>query len=383
MTAALEQGRGGHALAQPARRRGRREGRRGRRRRAPRARRRGPRRDRRRCSDAGRAGQGGDALRHARAVQPRRADAAVHRRHPRGEGRARRHRLPRSRTRTSRAAASRSCARRASRSTSACREAEARRAHRALDEVRHDRDCRTSRSSSRSRSTGASRPRTGASKWVTGPEARARVHAAARRSTTPSPSASAPPSPTIRASPSATRRAQSPLRVVFDTKLRLPLARAPRPDRARGPDAGSSAAPTRPPRPRRRSSSAGSRSCARRRSAEGRIDPQRGAAPARGPRDRHRHGRGRRRARRERARRALVDELHAFIAPILLGPRGRPGRRGLGRPGHPGRGAAHRDPRWELVRERRPRPRRRSVPGALRPPERVERRPRQTGQIRH
>lgn len=44
----------------------------------------------------------------------------------------------------------------------------------------------------------------------------------------------------------------------------------------------------------------------------------------------------------------LADELHAFIAPILLGPRGRPGAVDWAGPDTPGEAPRILDPRWEL-----------------------------------
>ena len=123
--------------------------------------------------------------------------------------------------------------------------------------------------------------RTGASKWVTGPEARARVHALARARTTPSPSASAPRSPTIRASPCATRPGASPLRVVFDTKLRLPPHSRLVETATRHPDAGSSAAPTRRRAHEEALVARGVEVLRAPSSAEGRIDVAARAAPAR------------------------------------------------------------------------------------------------------
>jgi diaminohydroxyphosphoribosylaminopyrimidine deaminase/5-amino-6-(5-phosphoribosylamino)uracil reductase len=45
----------------------------------------------------------------------------------------------------------------------------------------------------------------------------------------------------------------------------------------------------------------------------------------------------------------LADELHAFIAPVLLGPRGRPGAVDWAGPDTPGEAPRIVDPRWELV----------------------------------
>jgi len=44
----------------------------------------------------------------------------------------------------------------------------------------------------------------------------------------------------------------------------------------------------------------------------------------------------------------LADELHAFIAPILLGPRGRPGAVDWAGPDTPTEAPRIVDPKWEL-----------------------------------
>ena len=45
----------------------------------------------------------------------------------------------------------------------------------------------------------------------------------------------------------------------------------------------------------------------------------------------------------------LADELHAFVAPVLLGPRGRPGAVDWAGPDTPTEAPRIVDPRWELV----------------------------------
>jgi diaminohydroxyphosphoribosylaminopyrimidine deaminase/5-amino-6-(5-phosphoribosylamino)uracil reductase len=45
----------------------------------------------------------------------------------------------------------------------------------------------------------------------------------------------------------------------------------------------------------------------------------------------------------------LCDELHAFLAPILLGPRGRPGAVDWAGPDTPTEAPRIANPRWELV----------------------------------
>ena len=44
----------------------------------------------------------------------------------------------------------------------------------------------------------------------------------------------------------------------------------------------------------------------------------------------------------------LADELHAFIAPILLGPRGRPGAVDWAGPATPGEAPCIGEPQWEV-----------------------------------
>lgn len=45
---------------------------------------------------------------------------------------------------------------------------------------------------------------------------------------------------------------------------------------------------------------------------------------------------------------AVADELHAFIAPILLGPRGRPGAVDWAGPATPADAPSIADPQWEV-----------------------------------
>jgi diaminohydroxyphosphoribosylaminopyrimidine deaminase/5-amino-6-(5-phosphoribosylamino)uracil reductase len=189
--------------------------------------------------------------------------------------------------------------------------------------------------------------RSGASKWVTGPEARARVHAlrAAHDAVAIGIGTALTDDPrlTVRDAPGP-----SPLRVVFDTKLRLPpharlVETAPDvptlvlcSDDA--PASNEEALVTRGVEVLRAPSS-----------AEGRIDPQAALRllGARGVVTLMVEG-GAELAGSILAGR-LCDELHAFIAPSLLGPRGRPGAVDWAGPDTPTEAPRIANPRWELV----------------------------------
>ena len=192
--------------------------------------------------------------------------------------------------------------------------------------------------------------RTGASKWVTGPEARAKVQELRARHDAVAvgigTALADDPRLTLREialAPSG----RSPIRLVFDTQLRLPLdarlvttarevptwvlAGAEAPEQAEQAlvDAGCVVlrAPT---------------------SAEGRVDVTaamrlcaaqgivsilvKGGAELAGSLLASR----------------VPDELHAFVAPILLGPRGRPGAVDWAGPDTPTEAPRIVDPRWEL-----------------------------------
>ena len=188
--------------------------------------------------------------------------------------------------------------------------------------------------------------RTGASKWVTGPEARALVHALRSRHDAVAvgigTALSDDPRLTVRDAPGA-----SPVRVIFDTRLRLPTharlveSAAEIPTwvicSADAPSENEEALTTRGVEVLRAPSS-----------AEGRLDA--GAAmrmlAARGVVTLMVEG-GAELAGSILAGR-LADELHAFVAPILLGPRGRPGAVDWAGPDTPGDAPRIADAQWEL-----------------------------------
>jgi diaminohydroxyphosphoribosylaminopyrimidine deaminase/5-amino-6-(5-phosphoribosylamino)uracil reductase len=188
--------------------------------------------------------------------------------------------------------------------------------------------------------------RTGASKWVTGPEARARVHLLRSQHDAVligiGTALADDPRLTVRDAPG-----HSPLRVVFDTKLRLPVGSRLVQTAREAPtwvvcttDAPSSNEEAliergvdvlrAPP------------------SAEGRIDPVAGLKmlAARGIVTVMVEG-GAELAGSLLAA-AVIDELHCFIAPILLGPRGRPGAVDWAGPATPADAPCIGDPQWEV-----------------------------------
>jgi diaminohydroxyphosphoribosylaminopyrimidine deaminase / 5-amino-6-(5-phosphoribosylamino)uracil reductase len=187
--------------------------------------------------------------------------------------------------------------------------------------------------------------RTGASKWVTGPEARAKVHELRSRT-----DAVAVGIGTVVADdPRLTVRevsAPSPVRLVFDTKLRIPTSARLIATARETPtwvitslESSSAVEQTLtelgvevlrvPP------------------SAEGRIDVTAAlrSLAQRGIVSLMVEG-GAELAGSVLASR-LADELHAFIAPILLGPRGRPGAVDWAGPDTPSEAPRIVDPHWE------------------------------------
>jgi len=191
--------------------------------------------------------------------------------------------------------------------------------------------------------------RSGASRWVTGPDARAKVHLLRSRSD----AVAVGIGTTIADDPRLTVRdapGESPLRVVFDTNLRLTpeskLAQTAKEVPTLvlcGPDASADAEAT--------LSALGVECMRLPLSAEGRLDvlvalrmlAQRGVVSLLVEGGAELAGSflaGR-----------LADELHAFIAPILLGPRGRPGAVDWAGPDTPQQAPRIAAPAWELVGE--------------------------------
>ncbi len=188
--------------------------------------------------------------------------------------------------------------------------------------------------------------RTGASKWVTGPEARARVHLLRAQHDAVvvgiGTALADDPRLTVRDAPG-----QSPLRIIFDTKLRLPLAGRLVQSAREVPtwvvcttDAPSSAEDQLVER--------GVEVLRAPSSAEGRIDPiaalrllaTRGIVAVMIEGGAELAG--------SVLAGAVVDELHCFIAPILLGPRGRPGAVDWAGPATPAEAPGIVDPQWEV-----------------------------------
>jgi diaminohydroxyphosphoribosylaminopyrimidine deaminase/5-amino-6-(5-phosphoribosylamino)uracil reductase len=191
--------------------------------------------------------------------------------------------------------------------------------------------------------------RSGASKWVTGPDARAKVHLLRSRADAVAvgigTAVADDPRLTVRDAPG-----DSPLRVVFDTNLRI-LPESFLAQTARevptlvlcGPEAPADAEAV--------LTSLGVECKRMPMSTEGRLDVvtalrmlgQRGVVTMLVEGGAELAGSflaGR-----------LADELHAFIAPILLGPRGRPGAVDWAGPDTPQQAPRIANPSWELVGE--------------------------------
>jgi diaminohydroxyphosphoribosylaminopyrimidine deaminase/5-amino-6-(5-phosphoribosylamino)uracil reductase len=188
--------------------------------------------------------------------------------------------------------------------------------------------------------------RTGASKWVTGPEARARVHLLRAKHDAIAvgigTAIADDPRLTVRDAPG-----KSPLRVVFDTKLRLQAHSRLVASAAEVPtwvicseDAPASNEEELTVR--------GVEVLRAPSSAEGRIDAVAALKilASRGVVTLLCEG-GAELAGSMLAGR-LADELHAFIAPILLGPRGRPGAVDWAGPATPAEAPRIANPEWEV-----------------------------------
>lgn len=191
--------------------------------------------------------------------------------------------------------------------------------------------------------------RSGASKWVTGPDARAKVHLLRSRSdgvvVGVGTAVADDPRLTVRDAPG-----DSPIRIVFDTNLRVPLesrlvttAKTIPTLVLAGPDASAEL--------EAQLVAFGVEVIRMPLSTEGRLDvvsalrmlAQRGIVSLLVEGGAELAGSflaGR-----------LADELHAFIAPILLGPRGRPGAVDWAGPDTPQQAPRIAHPAWELVGE--------------------------------
>jgi diaminohydroxyphosphoribosylaminopyrimidine deaminase/5-amino-6-(5-phosphoribosylamino)uracil reductase len=189
--------------------------------------------------------------------------------------------------------------------------------------------------------------RTGASKWVTGPEARAKVHELRSRM-----DAVAVGIGTVVADdPRLTVRevaAPSPIRVVFDTKLRIPSG-ARLVTTARETPTWIVTSLEASPAVEQTLSDQGVEILRAPPSAEGRIDVTAAlrALAQRGVVSLMVEG-GAELAGSVLASR-LADELHVFVSPILLGPRGRPGAVDWAGPDTPSEAPRIIDAHWERI----------------------------------
>ena len=191
--------------------------------------------------------------------------------------------------------------------------------------------------------------RSGASKWVTGPDARAKVHLLRSRSD----AVVVGVGTAVADDPRLTVRdalGDSPVRVVFDTNLRVPLD-SRLVTTAREIPTLVLAGPEAPTDVEQHLKTFGVEVVRLAMSTEGRLDvvsalrllAQRGIVSLLVEGGAELAGSflaGR-----------LADELHAFIAPILLGPRGRPGAVDWAGPETPQQAPRIANPAWELVGE--------------------------------
>jgi len=188
--------------------------------------------------------------------------------------------------------------------------------------------------------------RSGSSKWVTGPEARALVHALRSRHDAVAigigTALTDDPRLTVRDAPGP-----SPLRVVFDTKLRLsPHSRLTE----TAPDVPTwvLASPDAPSANEEALTTRGVEVLRTPTAAEGRLDVEAALRllAGRGVVALMVEG-GAELAGSFLAAR-LADELHAFVAPLLLGPRGRPGAVDWAGPETPAEAPRISEAHWEL-----------------------------------
>ena len=188
--------------------------------------------------------------------------------------------------------------------------------------------------------------RTGASKWVTGPEARARVHLLRAQHDAVMIGIGTvladDPRLTVRDAPGS-----SPVRVVLDTKLRLPVV-SRLAQTAREVPTWVMCTTDAPHSAEEALTERGVEVLRTAPSAEGRIDPlaalkvlaSRGVVTVMAEGGAELAG--------SLLAGAAVDELHCFIAPILLGPRGRPGAVDWAGPASPAEAPFIAHPQWEV-----------------------------------
>lgn len=192
--------------------------------------------------------------------------------------------------------------------------------------------------------------RTGASKWVTGPEARAKVQELRARHDAVAvgigTAVADDPRLTLR-EPVLASNGRTPVRLVFDTHLRLPL-NARMVQTARDVPTWVLAGADAPEAAEEALVEAGCVVLRAPTSAEGRVDVTAAMrlCAAQGIVSILVEG-GAELAGSLLASR-VPDDLHAFVAPILLGPRGRPGAVDWAGPDTPTEAPRIVDPRWEL-----------------------------------
>jgi diaminohydroxyphosphoribosylaminopyrimidine deaminase / 5-amino-6-(5-phosphoribosylamino)uracil reductase len=191
--------------------------------------------------------------------------------------------------------------------------------------------------------------RTGASKWVTGPDARARVHVlrAANDAVAIGIGTALADDPrlTVRDAPGS-----SPLRVIFDTKLRLPLHSRlvdTAPDIATWVICSADA----PASAEEELTTRGVEVLRAPTAAEGRIDPLAALKLLAGRGIVSLMVEGGAELAGSFLATQLADELHAFVGPVLLGPRGRPGAVDWAGPDTPTEAPRITHPAWELCGE--------------------------------